>query len=333
MNSTLKGLLAGIILTASLASASNKKQEEAKALIDRAKQLSQIRGDGLTAFRMKVNFKVVKQDSTTEQGTYTETWVSPEKWRSETIVGDFHRVIVVNANKRWTSNASSTPPVGFGELGFRMDLPLFSMEFWKVDKIEDRESSSVSMRCLESQPNSMGGRSALCFDKTTGLVSAHVLPVALGDRVVERTCAYSNYEKFGDRVFPHAEECLENNKPIFESALVELATENSPDAALFTPLVDAKESVNCRGTPNPPQAISTPLPVSPRQENPSHPVVVLLSLGTDGVPKDVKVVRSYDSAFDKAAMEALRNWRFKPASCDGQPIEAQINVEVTFRSF
>jgi periplasmic protein TonB len=54
-------------------------------------------------------------------------------------------------------------------------------------------------------------------------------------------------------------------------------------------------------------------------------------LGQDGKPRDIKVARSIDKAFDGAAMDAVRRWKFEPATCDGAPVETQINVEVVFR--
>jgi TonB family protein len=58
-----------------------------------------------------------------------------------------------------------------------------------------------------------------------------------------------------------------------------------------------------------------------------------LLVEADGKTRDLRVVRSVDEAFDHAAVEAVRKWRFKPATCDGVPIATQINVSVTFRVY
>jgi outer membrane biosynthesis protein TonB len=31
---------------------------------------------------------------------------------------------------------------------------------------------------------------------------------------------------------------------------------------------------------------------------------------------------------EKAALEAVRQWRFKPATCDGEPVEVKVAVEI-----
>jgi TonB family protein len=329
MNSSRNWVLVLLVLIVSVALADNKKQEY-NALIARARQLSEIRADGLPPFQMKVSFKIIKKDSTTSEGTYSETWASRDKWRSETVVGDYHRVTVVNGDRSWISNISSDAPIGIGELGFKMELPKLFLE--RTDRIRDRERNSRMMRCLETKPG-LFGRSALCFDKATGLVAENVQPVARGSGSGDRTCTYTDYQPFGERTFPRSIRCSEDHEPVLESTLIELTKVPSPDAALFAPLANGKESVNCRGTPNPPEPIYQSAPVPPRRQNLPYPIVLWLSLGTDGIPTDVKIVRSFDPAFDNAAIEAVRAWRFKPASCDGQPMEVQINVEVNFRFF
>ncbi len=60
---------------------------------------------------------------------------------------------------------------------------------------------------------------------------------------------------------------------------------------------------------------------------------VLLEVGVDkdGVPQVVGVVRSLQPDLDQKAIEAVRQWRFEPATYQGQPVAVKIQVEVTFR--
>jgi TonB family protein len=61
--------------------------------------------------------------------------------------------------------------------------------------------------------------------------------------------------------------------------------------------------------------------------------VLWLIVDTNGVPHDIKVARSLGMGLDEKAIEAVRTWRFKPATRDGVPVPVQINVEVSFRLF
>jgi len=36
---------------------------------------------------------------------------------------------------------------------------------------------------------------------------------------------------------------------------------------------------------------------------------------------------------DEKAIEAVRQWKFKPATKDGHPVAVQVNIEVSFRLY
>ena len=56
-------------------------------------------------------------------------------------------------------------------------------------------------------------------------------------------------------------------------------------------------------------------------------------LGSDGIPRDIWVVRKLGLGLDQKAIEAVRGWKFEPATRDGQPVAIQIIVEVTFHLY
>ncbi|HZH42838.1 MAG TPA: TonB family protein [Lysobacter sp.] len=60
-------------------------------------------------------------------------------------------------------------------------------------------------------------------------------------------------------------------------------------------------------------------------------VVLLVDVGADGVPTDVRVERAEPAGvFDAAAIEAVRKWRFPPATEDGKPVAGRVRVPITF---
>jgi TonB family protein len=60
---------------------------------------------------------------------------------------------------------------------------------------------------------------------------------------------------------------------------------------------------------------------------------VLLQLVVDenGVPQDIRIVRSLGMGLDQKAIEAVQKWRFKPGLKDGNPVPVSANIEVNFR--
>lgn len=56
-------------------------------------------------------------------------------------------------------------------------------------------------------------------------------------------------------------------------------------------------------------------------------------VGTDGVPRDIKVDKGLGHGLDEKAVEALQKWRFRPAERDGQPVEAHIFTTISFHLY
>jgi periplasmic protein TonB len=62
-------------------------------------------------------------------------------------------------------------------------------------------------------------------------------------------------------------------------------------------------------------------------------VVLWLVVGPDGRPRDMRVQRGLGMGLDEKAVEAVKQWKFEPATKDGKPVAVQINVEVNFRLY
>ncbi len=55
-----------------------------------------------------------------------------------------------------------------------------------------------------------------------------------------------------------------------------------------------------------------------------------VEIDTGGLVSDVRLVRSLGLGLDEQAVEAVRQWRFRPALKDGKPLAIEAEVEVTF---
>ncbi len=60
---------------------------------------------------------------------------------------------------------------------------------------------------------------------------------------------------------------------------------------------------------------------------------VLLSVVVDenGIPRNIRVIRSVGLGLDQKAIEAVQRWRFRPGHKHGRPVAVQAAVEVSFR--
>jgi TonB family protein len=61
--------------------------------------------------------------------------------------------------------------------------------------------------------------------------------------------------------------------------------------------------------------------------------IVLLRLVIDegGTPRDIQVLRSLGLGLDEKAVEAVRQWRFRPGLRDGRAVAVRANIELNFR--
>lgn len=85
----------------------------------------------------------------------------------------------------------------------------------------------------------------------------------------------------------------------------------------------------------PPKVVYNP-PASPpaswERKGPKSAMTRLeLTVDKKGRVKNPAVVQSGGKDVDREALEAVRQWRFTPASCGTDPIEAKIQVEVTIQ--
>lgn len=60
-------------------------------------------------------------------------------------------------------------------------------------------------------------------------------------------------------------------------------------------------------------------------------VEVYLWVDTDGKPSHIRVVRGVGMGLDEKAVEAVRQYRFKPAMKDGKPVQVDLYVDVNFQ--
>ena len=80
-----------------------------------------------------------------------------------------------------------------------------------------------------------------------------------------------------------------------------------------------------------------PVPAYPRsalRAGQEGAVMLRIDIDARGVPTDVQVVErsgDRDRAFDRAAIEAARQWRFQPATRNGEPVAATVQLPVEFR--
>ncbi len=86
----------------------------------------------------------------------------------------------------------------------------------------------------------------------------------------------------------------------------------------------------------PPRAILAPDPDYPdaaRRAKKQGTVVLRCIVGADGLVHDAQIKTSLRGDLDASAIQAVRGWKFEPATKEGKPVTVQVNVEVTFHLY
>jgi protein TonB len=135
------------------------------------------------------------------------------------------------------------------------------------------------------------------------------------------------------------------NPPVFNDVVTPQPRTDQPvtfDIAPIGPTVDVPPALP---KPEPkPEPVRTEAQIDGRSRlQPNYPpseerasvegsVTILVTIGVDGRVKAVERIRAANDAFYRATeQQALRHWRFKPATVDGKPVESRKTMTVHFK--
>lgn len=119
--------------------------------------------------------------------------------------------------------------------------------------------------------------------------------------------------------------------------------QTTPATATKKPSALAK--INVPGTENfkpdqpvvlAPKLVKQPEPEFPKQSikhNLSGTVNVTITVDEAGMPQNVQVDAPVGHGFDEAALKAVRQYRFEPATRDGKPVAVALHIEVAFQRY
>lgn len=80
----------------------------------------------------------------------------------------------------------------------------------------------------------------------------------------------------------------------------------------------------------PPQALTTPDPLVTSSAD-DRKVRVSFIIGTDGHVHSPLILESAGIAKDRRVLQAVRTWRYRPATCNGVPTETEGKIEFSNR--
>ena len=97
----------------------------------------------------------------------------------------------------------------------------------------------------------------------------------------------------------------------------------------FAAMLHAAATTDCEASA-PPEPLATPNPLLDIAE-PSTRVSVSFIIGTDGRVHSPLILESAGASEDRAILDTVRSWRYRPAMCNGAATETEAKIEFSSR--
>jgi len=315
-------------------------QKQAEALMDHARQLSDIRAPNAPPFQLKATFSFIGTNLEKVQGTYTEVWISRSQWRREIVANDWRRIEVASSTSIWQLDNANDFPEPASELHDLLDMFPPRTQNLAFEAVVERAETNPPLECAITKPDAPHEKSVFCFDKKNGVLLEKVSSRRHHRNVVAYTCDYGALRKFGGFWSATDMLCFEDRHKKIIAKVMDLSPAPSPDSALFTPPPGATELGNCPESPVQPHFESSPMVTRNRLFTSGASALgdpdsiswfkVWFVVDIKGKPQYLRIERPIPGHKDaeKRILDEVRDWRFKPGTCNGVSIPIPLTVEI-----
>jgi TonB family protein len=304
----------------------------AAALWARATDLSRIRAPGGSPLRLVAAVKVADEHGgAVSEGTYRLLWSSPERWSEETVLQDYRERRGVDGSRYWRLAPSGPCPLRIHQLRKLLGPPLFDEPERErsAAKIRKRSIDGIEATCVSYKGNAAGDEA--CFDDATGSLLRDIRgrgPYSV--LVVER--GFGDHQPFEGKLYPRKVRLIEKGRDVIEVSVTALERIEPADPSGSAAPAGAVVWPWCPGITSPERTskVEPVYPESAKRRRLSGLSTIHAIVDPSGSVSVAEVVRSADPDLDASALDAVKRWRYRPASCDGAPVPAEILVNVSF---
>ena len=329
-------------------------KEEARALLKRAAELTNLRSPDAPSFHLRAKTKsfgyqitkgrVEENPTLTLDGVYELWWASPERWREEVTWSGKTSIRVANRGQLWIQ----------GEDAYRFETTRLvqTLEYWRnlrelagadLGHVQHKEKNGVSTTCMhfplqvDIYTDPVYGRE-LPKEWSTCLDTKDNLPLWIDfDKYYSTSrLEFGNYTQWGDKRFPdkvrqmfHGSELLMGAplgawKPQLTFEMESLEAFDTSGTDVFAPTASVRSNPWCADM-IPPKGLKF------RSGEVFKPLtqLVLLRINERG---EVVSVRAFVQGGELALTDAVKRKYteavFEPATCQAKPVEAEFMLYV-----
>jgi len=327
-------VFASFLFTIGTWSANSKDSTNPEALISRALLQENLWTEGTPPMVMRAEIQVSDSRGALARGRYIFNWVSPARWREEIRFGSYYLLRVGNGKGYWQKSALSYQP----EAILRLDSLLHLKEALRVGwnrhfgKVKSHDKKGVQQECAEVRWIA-GTERILCFDDASGTLLNVDYPMEENQNPPEISrIEFGAFNNIGGKLVPFEIRALRGRSLIASVKVLEITKAAEENPALFDVPSDSEFWAQCDDMREAElvDRIQPVYPMSARQNFDQGRVMFYAVIEADGSLSHLTVIHRASSTLESAAVEAVRQWHYKPAACGMTPIRVETSIPVDF---
>jgi TonB family protein len=313
--------------------ASDRAEQEGRDLIEQAESKTNI--FALPSFEMKASVRVDNVDNKGKSldGSYLLLWDGPERWREEISLPGYSEIQVGGKGVIFLKRNTDFIPLRVAQLhsalGYGYGEGSYPHHFFinvvprpdeTIKKIHGRKMNGSKVDCVEIVDHENRTRQ-VCVDETTGTL------------VRENPFLDSELMSVGGKLFPRFLSYVEYGKPLAEIHVTEFTTPRQIPSSAFNPPPGTVSKPGCMN-PTPARLVKRVNPQYPEHERQSRiegTVSIYGWIGKDGSVSEPRIISGVAPGLNDASLEAVRQWRYQPATCNGTPIDVEAVLTVMYQ--
>jgi TonB family protein len=279
-------------------------------------------------FQLDVDF--IAQLNVPTRGHLSLKWEKKDQWWRSVVLGDYQQIEVKDGEWHYTKRNADFTPLLVGNLINLLSFGAGS-ENLAAKREKRRTENGVELNCIQTIRTDFPKESPheICLNGASNEIVADEWQDVPDEKRREQ---FNDYFDFGTHRYPRRLELLVNGSKVIAANVVDIVVATF-DPALLTPPQGAISRRECNGLKHA-IPIKTPDPAYPKSAGISGMMgdsTVVLTVLTDGSVANIRLVGRASRSMDDAALETLKDWKFKPAMCGTEPVVTDITVIVSFR--
>ena len=182
----------------------------------------------------------------------------------------------------------------------------------RVKKVHSQKVHDQKSTCVEIEGQQQRS-SEVCINESTGTI------------IRKTPFQDEDFAAVADRTYPRSLTYTEDGKVVARIKIQEISTPAKFTADMFNPPTGATKREGCMN-PTPVRFVKKVAPEYPfgaRQQRIQGTVLLDAWIGRDGVPKIERTETSPSPDLEKSSITAVTQWRYEPATCNGNPVEVE----------